>query len=267
MPCFFLDFLREKETVAMNVNATDRIETHRTILQRKPLMREVFTECHCLLRSLAEKYLSGEGLSIELGAGVAPMQDAYPDVLATDIVPSPHLDRPLDAENMDLPDASVKVFYGQNCFHHFPHPDRFFDELTRVLVPGGGAVLLEPYYGPAASFIYKRIFSNEGFDKTAPWETETSGPMQGTNQALSYIVFVRDRALFEQKYPALQIVAECRMDNYLKYLFSGGLNFRQLWPDALAFVLEGMQWLLRPVNGTFALHHVTVIQKRSHGTY
>ena len=93
---------------------------------------------------------------------------SFPDVLATDVVPGPHLDRVLDAENMNLPDGSVRVIYGQNCFHHFPHPDRFFSELDRVLALGGGVILLEPYYGPFATFLFKRFFKTECFDNEFP---------------------------------------------------------------------------------------------------
>ena len=54
------------------------------------------------------------------------------EVLATDVITAPHLDRVINAEAMDFPDKSVKVIYGQNCFHHFPHPGRFFHELDHV---------------------------------------------------------------------------------------------------------------------------------------
>jgi len=50
------------------------------------------------------------------------MRDSYPEVLATDILLAPHLDMAVNAEAMEFPNESVKVFYGQNCFHHFPHP-------------------------------------------------------------------------------------------------------------------------------------------------
>mgnify|MGYP003348455436 FL=1 len=168
----------------------------------------------------------------------------------------------LDAESMDLEDNSVRVIYGQNCFHHFPHPDRFFLELARVLSPGGGAILLEPYYGPVAEFMYKRLFQTEGFDKTFPsWETPVIGPMNGANQALSYIVFVRDRAQFAAKHPELEIAYQAPVGNYLKYLLSGRLNFRQLLPDCFIAGIDWAEKILSPLNPWIALHHVTVLRK------
>jgi SAM-dependent methyltransferase len=197
-----LNWLRDPLLNDMDVDGENRLELHRKMLEKKPMLREVFTEFHHLFRRLEDKFLTGEGTKVELWAGISPMRDSYPEVLATDIVSAPHLDKVVNAEAMDFANNSVKVIYGQNCFHHFPHPDRFFQELDRILVKGGGAILLETYYGPFASFLYKRLFRTEGFDKTyQSWETPVAGPMNGANQALSYIVFIRDSELFEKKYP------------------------------------------------------------------
>ena len=122
-----------------------------------------------------------------------------------------------------MDDGSVRVVFGQNCFHHFPRPERFFLELERVLPLGGGVILLEPYYGPFASFLFKRLFKTEGYDKNFPsWETPAAGPMNGANQALSYIIFVRDKHAFQQKFPTLKIVHTEPCTNYLNTSYREG---------------------------------------------
>lgn len=257
-----LNWLRDPLLAGMDVDGAKRLELHRKMLEKKRMLREVFTDFHHLFRRLEEQFLSGEGARVELGAGVSPMRDSYPEVLATDIVDAPHLDKVVNAETMDLRDKSVKVIYGQNCFHHFPHPDRFFQELNRVLVPGGGCILLEPYYGPFATYLYKRLFRTEGFDKTYPsWETPVVGPMNGANQALSYIVFIRDKNLFETRHKNLKIVHRETAGNYLKYLISGGLNFRQMLPDSFTGFIGFVEKIISPLNRWVALHHVVVIRK------
>ena len=226
------------------------------------MLQKVFAEIHNRFQKLDDLYLNGNGSRIELGAGINPMRDSFPDVLATDMVGSSNLDIIIDAANMDLTGESVRVFFAQNCFHHFPHPDRFFEELDRVLAPGGGLILYEPYYGPFASVLFKRLFSTEGFDKShSSWEASVSGPMNGANQALSYIVFKRDRANFGRKYPNLNIVHQDCVNNYLKYLLSGGLNFKQLCPDFLSPIIDLVQWCLMPFSRVFSLHHIIVIRK------
>lgn len=258
------DLLRDESVKNIDVDGEERLRAHTRMLAQKPILMDVFREFHQLFDLLDKRFFSGNGTRVEIGAGVSPIRDSYPDVLATDIISGPELDRVLDAENMDFPDGSVRAIFGQNCFHHFPHPNRFFEELERVLVPGGGAILLEPYHGPFAAFLFRRMFHTEGYDKDYPlWETPISGPMNGANQALSYIIFERDRTKFEQFFPRLRIVHQETCSNYLMYLFSGGLNFRQFWPNWAAPLLSLIQKLLSPLNHWLALHHVVVIRKET----
>jgi SAM-dependent methyltransferase len=257
-----LRLLREPGMDGLDVDSGARLACHKAILERKRMIRQVFDEFHALFRQLENRYLDGKGIAIELGAGVAPMRDTFPDVLSTDIVLASHLDFVMDAQKMALAADSVRVAYAQNSFHHFPDPERFLSELERVLVFGGGAIILEPYYGPVATFIYRRLFRTEGFDKEFPtWETPSSGPMNGANQALSYIVFVRDRAKLAARFPLLQLVHREPVGNYLRYLSSGGLNFRQVVPDFATRLLRMIEWAVSPCNRWLALHHVLVLKK------
>jgi hypothetical protein len=50
--------------------------------------------------------------------------------------------------------------------------------------------------------------------------------------------------------------------NYLRYLVSGGVNFRQLLPDLSIPALKLMESALRPFRYTLALHHIIVVRKR-----
>lgn len=257
-----LDLLRDPSIDGLNVDGAARLEAHAAILARKRMLREVFAEFHHDFQRLDKLYFSAAGARIELGAGISPMRNSYSDVLATDVVAGPNADKVLNAEEMDLPDNSVRVLFAQNSFHHFPHPDRFFDEVERVVAPGGGVVLLEPYFGPAANFLFRRMFRTETFDKdSASWDAEVSGPMTGANQALSYLVFFRDRAAFEKKHPTLKIVHHELCSNYLKYLLSGGLNFKQLLPDWMSPLVGFIQFALLPIRRWTALHHIVVLQK------
>lgn len=259
-----VNMLRDPSVVTSEIDGENRLVIHERMLARKKMMREVFADFHHMFDRLDRKFFSAKGLRVELGAGVGPIRSSYPDVLATDIVPCASLDRVIDSEQMDFENESVRVIFGQNCFHHFPHPERFFNELNRVLPVGGGAILLEPYYGPVAAFIYKRLFPTETFDRNFPsWEVPATGPMSGANQALSYIVFKRDRAEFERRFSNLEIVHHEICENYLRYLFSGGLNFRQLCPDWATPLFRVAEFLLSPLNRWIALHHVIVLRKRA----
>lgn len=249
----------------VDVDGDERITVHRQILLERPLLRSVFKEYYTLIQNLDRKFFSGDGKKIELGSGTGLMKDYIPDVLLTDIVSADHLDMILDAQNMTLPNESVRSIYGINCFHHFPDPRLFFNELHRVLVPGGGCVLIEPYYGPFASIFWKHLFDHEDFDKTqTSWELDPNqmGANSGANQALSYIVFNRDRKVFEKTYPSLEIVYHRRIPNYLRRLASGGLNFKQLVPSWSQPLLKATEKVLRPVEHLFVLDQVIVLRKK-----
>jgi hypothetical protein len=86
--------------------------------------------------------------------------------------------------------------------------------------------------------------------------------MYGANQALSYIVFDRDRARFEQELPNLELVEMFPLGNYLRYLLSGGLNFRQLVPSFTEPVLRVIESALVPARRVLALHHMIVLRRR-----
>ena len=257
-----LDWLREPDIRGVDLDDAARIDRHLAVLARKRMIREVFVECHHAMRALDREHLTGAGPTVEVGAGVAPVRDTYADVWSTDIVPARHLDAVVDAQRLPFADASLHALYAQNAFHHLPSPELFFRELARVLRPGGGAILLEPWHGPLASLVYPRLFASEGFDKRFPeWETPRLGPMNGANQALSFLVFVRDRARFERSYPELAIAALKPLPNYLRYLASGGLNFRQLLPDASIGALRLLERLAAPFARWLALHHIVVLKR------
>ena len=251
-------------TAGLDLEGPERLVVHKRVLAAKPMLEEVFREDHRLVMEIDRRtFGEAPGTRVELGAGVAPVAMSYADVLATDVVDGPGLDGVLDAQAMDLADGSVRALYGQNCFHHFPDPMRFLVEAERVLAPGGGVVLIEPYFGPAAALIYRHLFASETFDKTMPgWQSAASGSMQGANQALSYIVFVRDRARFERDLPGLELVGMDPLENWVRYLLSGGLNFRQLVPGSAAGALKALERALRPARRLLALHHVIVLRRR-----
>jgi SAM-dependent methyltransferase len=254
--------LADPRLKGIDVDSDELVKVHRKIMLEKPLMNKVFKEFYDECRNFDDKYFKGEGARIELGAGVSFFKEVYPDIVSTDIKKAENLDRVLDAQKMDLKDNSVRAFYGLNCFHHFPEPRKFFDELDRTLVNGGGCVLIEPYFGPIAAKMYTNLFDTEIFDKSQKeWESD-SGYMQGANQALSYIVFIRDRGIFEKEFPNLEIVETKVMNNYLKYLVSGGLNFRALLPNFMSPVISLFELLLRPFNKILGLHYAVVIRKR-----
>ncbi len=258
-------FLRDPRLEGVDIDSPNLMDIHRRILSEKPMMRGVFEEFYTQCVTLADKHFPADGDQVELGAGVSLFKQFYPDVISTDIKPSPALDRVLDAQNMELPSASVRAFYGLNCFHHLPEPERFFAEIIRTCPPGGGTVLIEPYHSWLGRILYRAMHRQEHFNmRQNTWETplEPGQFMSGANQALSYIVFVRDRERFERSFPQLELVAIKPLSNWVRYLLSGGLNFRALVPDFFIPAIKVCETLLKPFHRLFALHYIIVLRHR-----
>ena len=257
----FIKLYEDPRLKNVDYDSDDLLKIHGTILEEKKAMNNVFSHFYNRCMDIDKKMFIGTGKKIEIGAGVSFMKKLYPDVMVTDVKKADHLDGVVDAQNMNLENSSVRAIYGINCFHHFPEPELFFNELNRVLINGGGCILIDPYYGPLAEFLYAKLFKTETFDKFQKDWGNSSGVMVGANQALSYIVFVRDRETYCSKFPNLKIIYTERLNNYLEYLVSGGLNFKQLIPDNFFPIIKFIEFLLTPLSKFFALHHIVVIKK------
>jgi SAM-dependent methyltransferase len=248
----------------VDVDSAQWLDVQREILESKPMMRGVLCDFYQACLQAESRHFTAEGKRVEIGAGISLFKHYCSDLISTDIKPGPGLDMVVDALDMPFTAGSIRSIFGINCFHHLPSPDRFFQELDRTLAPGGGCVLIEPYYGPVARPVFRRLFASETFDRTQPgWTAPSSaGVMSGANQALSFIVFVRDRHQLTLRHPTLEIVSQTPLTNYMRYVLSGGLNFRSIAPSWSEPLLRGAEWLLSPLKRLLALHHLVVLRKR-----
>jgi len=258
------EFLKDPRVKGIDIDSPEILDAHRKVIADKPLMKKVFERFYDELITGRDNYFSGNGAEIEIGAGVSFFKEKNNAVVTTDIKATPGLDGVLNAQNMNLASDSVKVIYGINCFHHFPSPRMFFSELDRVLNAGGGCMLIEPYHGPFAKQLYANVHKDEHFNPDQEsWEHQSKMSfMSGANQALAYIIFVRDKEVFEKEFPGLEIVSTSRINNYLQYLLSGGVNFRQLVPNFMIPLVQMCEYLLTPISHLLALHYMIVIRKK-----
>jgi SAM-dependent methyltransferase len=256
-------FLEPEMAAAKDSTRTDQALAARTVLERKALLRKLFERFYLQCRDLDQRHFRGtSGKCLEIGSGSSKMKEMLPNVLGSDVLTLPWLDLVLRAEEMPVADGSLRAIYGINVFHHLSDPRRFFHEAIRVLVPGGGVVLIEPYHGPVARLLFPRLHSDERFDPREPeWrQSWPAGSQDVANQALSYIVFSRDRGKLLLEFPELELVGDYP-HTHVWYLASGGVNFRQLVPDRLAGILEVAEHALSPLNRWISLLHTIVLRK------
>jgi len=237
-------------------------EVQRRIIQERPLLCGIYQQWY---RALLADEASvpgrpGEGALLELGSGGSLLRESCPRVITSDLVEGV-ADRVIDGRELPFPDASLRALFLTHVFHHIPDVERFLREAERVLVPGGVIAMIEVPHTPLARFFFRR-FHPEPYDDRAPtWAFDQSDAMLDSNQALSWIVFFRDRERFARLFPGFSIDPP-RFLPWLGYLVSGGVTRRNLVPDFLVPVFRTLDRLLRPLDPWLALHWHLTIRKR-----
>ncbi len=223
---------------------------HAEIIQKKPFLRKLYVDFYKQL----EKVVSNpeEKVLVELGSGAGFIKEVISNAITSDILELPNVDKVFSALEMPFEKASVDAFFMFDVLHHITDPRAFFREALRCLKIGGRIVMIEPANTLWSRFIYKN-FHHELFDTQAKWELDSlqeTGPLSHGNGALPWIIFSRDRRIFENEFPSLRIV---RMRNHtpLRYLLSGGLTLRQLVPSFTYPAVKAIEYAFNNLLGMF----------------
>ena len=194
---------------------------------------------------------------LEIGSGVTPMKDNFPNIISSDIESNPYSEMKIDAVNLPFNNNSLGNIYAVNTFHHISDKRKFIDECYRVLSNKGKLIILEPSYSLLASIIYPFLFRDETYKITDSIDDlKTCDPMIGANQAASYICFFKSKKEFlEGSGFNISKIYFCR--NSISYLLSGGLNFLQLLPF---FIIKKLMNINLPEK-IFSLHWIIVLEK------
>lgn len=248
-----------KKYAEIDFDSDEATEASYRILREKKCLRDIYEETYRMMVDAQAKHLTPGRDVLEIGSGGGFIKDIYPYVITSDVKKS-RSDLTLSAESLPFPDQSLDAIFAMHVLHHIPDVRKFFGEAVRTLRPGGGLILIEPYHGPLARYIYKRVHP-EPFDEHAPnWTLDPGGPMSGSNQAMSYLVFKRDYNEFRQQFPTLRLVKK-RPFGFARYIATGGLWLKPRIPSIGFPILRGLEFLLRPAMPWIALHHMLVVRK------
>ena len=231
----------------------------REMIRDKPLIQRCYGLWYRFLLEDADAVPRehGTGCIVELGSGSSYIKELRPEIITSDVAPG-IADMVIDGRVLPFADESVQALFLTHVFHHIPDIERFFSEALRVLVPGGVISMVEITHTPFARWFFSRVHPEPYNDRAQDWSFPEGDSMLDSNQALSWIVFVRDRARFQERYPGLR-VERTRYLPWFSYLLSGGVNLRSFVPQSLAPIVVAADWLLKPLDGLFAIHwHITV---------
>ena len=258
--------ITEKNIYKIDPNSKNLIFAHIENIKKKKILRSAFSYFYNEILTLSNNHFSinKNFIELELGSGVGFIKDFKRSIITSDLRSIPNIDKHIDACSMPFDDESVGGIYAINVFHHLDNPDNFFKESYRVLKRGGGIILIEPHGGVLSKLIHKVIHTDEFFDSSVlDWKQNVTGSLSGANQALAEIVFNRDEVKFKEKYAnKLVLIKKKYASNFLQYLLSGGLNFKQLCPDFFLPMLIFIEKILNNIFPRFfSLHQIIVIKK------
>jgi SAM-dependent methyltransferase len=233
------------------------VAAHRSVWARKASLRKVYTYWFGMLRDACVLHAP----IVELGCGPGFFKELYPEVVATDVAPSPYADRVVDAAALPFGDGEVGTIVFVDVFHHLPRPEQFLREAARTLRPGGRLVMLEPWMGLMGRLLFRYVHhedSDLSVPPADPWGATNKDPMQG-NAALPYLYF-RAGGHAEQMDLPLRVIHRHAFAA-LPWILTGGFQPISLLPAALVTAAEFVDRLVSLVPSVTATRCFVVLEK------
>lgn len=220
----------------------------RKIIQDKAFLRSLYVEWYNVIIGM----LPNKNRVLELGSGAGFLKKFLPNVITSEIMETSGVDLIADACDLPFRVGALEAIVMTDVFHHIPDVKRFFDEASRCIRPGGKIVMIEPWCNWWSKRVYMHLHS-EPFDTDGDWSIPKSGPLSGANGALPWIIFQRDRELFEQRYPQW-CIKSIRSIMPFSYILSGGVSMRSLIPGFMYQPVRLLERILRQEHwGMFAV--------------
>lgn len=230
---------------------------HAEIIQKKPFLKKLYIDFYKQFRKAIPDFENK--VLVELGSGGGFIKEVIGNVITSDILELPDVDKVFSALNMPFENDSIDAFFMFDVLHHITDPRAFFTEAVRCLKVSGKIVMIEPANTSWSRFIYKN-FHHELFDTQAKWTLEETGPLSRGNGAIPWIIFSRDQKIFENEFPSLRIVG-IRNHTPLRYLLSGGFTLRQLLPSFAYPLIKAIEYALSPVNDWLGMFQTIELEK------
>lgn len=230
---------------------------HREIILHKPFLKRLYSDWYKVFTDVCKSVNKGKYL--EIGSGGGFLKDLFPEVITSDILDLPLVDKIFSAEQLPCKENELGCIMMLNVFHHIPGPHLFLKEAQRTLIKGGKIIMIEPANSALSRFIYKR-FHHEPFDVDGPREIKGGNPLSHSNQALPFIYFERDSELFKKEFPRLRI-NRIEYHTPFMYVLSGGLSRGAMMFDFMYGFFKVLETILSPFARQLGLFCTIEIEK------
>jgi SAM-dependent methyltransferase len=251
--------LEYPETASLPIDSPETTINRWQIIRDKPSLRQIYDEWY---RAIASAILPGDKPVLELGSGAGFMASYVDNLITSDILELPGVDRVVDAcAALPFEDSSLRGIAMVNTLHHLPDVTVFLAEAVRCVAPGGAISMVEPWNTRWSRFVYRRLHHEPFEPDAASWTFESGGPLSSANGALPWIIFERDRRRFRERFPELEI-RQVRPIMPIRYVLSGGVSMRALLPSWGFGLVKAVERACQPVMGSLAMFAHVAVSRR-----
>lgn len=209
-----------------------------------------------------------KGMEVGAGAGLSKLFIKSDNFLLTDYAPNEWLDvKNVDALETPFKDGEFDYVVSSNMIHHVPYPTQFFQEMRRILKPGGVLLIQEIN----ASFFMRlvlRLMRHEGYSYEvnvfdANQVCTDANDLWSANCAIPNLLF-DDIRMFEKHFPYFR-VEKTGFSEFLLLLNSGGVISKSPFIPLPFPILRGVKVidgiLTRLSPNIFAMQRQLVLRK------
>jgi SAM-dependent methyltransferase len=233
-------------------------QRRRQIIQEKIFLRRIYQEWYA---AIARALPIGDEPVLEIGSGGGFLGDFIPGLITSEIFSSPGVQVVLDAARLPFADGTLRAIVMTDVLHHVPQPRSFFAEAGRCVRAGGAMIMIEPWVSPWSKLIYTRLHHEPFRPEAKEWEFPLAGPLSGANGALPWMLFERDREMFEREFPDWRIQT-IKPEMPFRYLVSGGVSMRSLMPGATFSLWRWLEQGLQPWMRKWAMFAEIILVKQ-----
>jgi SAM-dependent methyltransferase len=244
-------------TASNSVWAT--LERHRSVWAKKASLRGVYES---YFRRILDSCSPMRPI-LELGSGPGFFKEYCPEIMATDIAPTPWIDAVVDGCCLPYGNGSVGNIVMIDVFHHIAQPQRFLEEACRVLSPGGRIVMIEPWTS-AVGYLFYRYVHHEDADRSVdpmqPFADEKDA-FEG-NAALPMIFFDdRGRSALGRVADGRLCLIQMKRMPAVSWLLTGGFRPYGLLPGPVLPLARCIDGILSPFSRWCAFRAMIVVER------
>ena len=207
-------------TRGLSVDNPKTTVLRRQIIREKKFLKSIYKEWYATLKGTLP---AGKGGVVEIGSGAGFMSEFIPDLITSDVFYNRGANLVFDGQCLPFKDKSLRAIVMTDVLHHLPKVHSFFNSAAHCVREGGVISMVEPWLTPWSKIFFRHFIDEPFYPESEAWEFIKSGPLSGANVALPWILFERDRYLFERQFPQWRIL---RLNPImpLTYLLSGGVS-------------------------------------------